>query len=1414
MLRRWTCLGVLGLWIVACATASASAASASVELISRIAGDPPLANGPNGDTRNPSISADGRYVAFESDANNLETDGVNITVDIFVLDRESNTIENITAGAAVNSSRPSISADGRFVAFQSAAKNLVPEGTNGKTQIFVYDRDTAAIELLTVEGDDNSSLPRISADGRFVVFQSRASNLLVDRSTNADTVDIFVYDREADTTELLSAGGNDDSVLPSVSADGRFVAFASHASNLVVGDSNGELDIFVYDLLNDVTEQITGLASTRSTDPSISADGRFVAYESRPSNLSVIESSLSNDIYVYDRDTGVTEMLTREDSANDKNPSISADGRFVAFESEFLPSGDDDIVIYDRDNDSFEIPTIVGNGSSFAPAMSAGGRFIAIETNASNLVLGDINAAFDVLIFDQSTRDFARVPKNVAFEVAGGNHQSSAPSVSEDGRFVAFESLANDLVADDLNEFISDIFVFDANTNSNELITADANGASRNPSINADGGVIAFESDADNIALDDTNGYTDIFRYDRATASSRSLTAGGNADSINASISADGRAVAFESQANNLVLEDANGRTTDIFVYNQQTASIELLTVGGNGDSVTPAISADGRFVAFTSQANNLVTSESVPGPDDTNELFNLFVHDRVMGTTELLTADADNSSFQPSISANGRFVAFSSDATNLVDEDLNGGGQDIFVHDRNAGTTRLLTPGGDFGSFGPSISADGQLIAFTSDARNLVAVDPTVDADILVFDQNTDTIQSITTGADGDSQAASISGDGRRIAFVSLALNLANDGTHNLSDVFISSASDRPVADSLITTTREDVPVALTLTGSDPNNDALTFEVVDVPVNGELSGAAPDFIYTPNPDYFGADSFSFSVNDGGETSEPATVSVTITSVNDAPVVAGSADITTPEDKPVAIELEATDVEDDSLNYAVVSEPANGSLSGIPPNLIYSPAANFSGSDEFSFTVSDGELTSEAVAINLRVTPASDAPVALPQSLTTLVDMPLAITLMGNDPDEDSLTFVVVGLPTNGTLSGSLPDLLYTPREGFAGTDSFSFSVSDGTSTSRLAKVRVSVSTPLASPIPGPGNLAPVANPQSITVPMQTSVSILLGGTDADNDTLTFSFVTLPENGGLGGVAPNLVYTPDANYVGSDSFTFTVSDVEHTSDPATVAISVVDGTIELLSAVLPASRSVEVGATATAFATLINAGSVDAQACRPQLPDSQAMAFFYQTSDVISNQTVGQPNLPVNIPAGASQSFVFGITPNEELSAVDVALVFECANATAAASFVGLNTLLLSASNTPVADLIALAATVTDNGVMELVNNDGFFTTATVNVGSAATISVSADTGEATLPIALSLCQTDPATSECINPTLPTTASVIVDIAEGESPTFAVFGSASESIALDPANSRVFLRFSDELGGVRGATSVAVQSVP
>jgi len=459
--------------------------------------------------------------------------------------------------------------------------------------------------------------------------------------------------------------------------------------------------------------------------------------------------------------------------------------------------------------------------------------------------------------------------------------------------------------------------------------------------------------------------------------------------------------------------------------------------------------------------------------------------------------------------------------------------------------------------------------------------------------------------------------------------------------------------------------------------------------------------------------------------------------------------------------------------------------------------------------VSDGVLTSAAVTISLTVTSTNDVPVAVPQALTTPSNTPLAIRLTGTDPDNASLSFSIVNLPANGNLLGELPDLVYTPANGFAGVDSFTFAVSDGVSTSFPASVSLTVT---AVDSPPSENSPPVAAAQSVTTPQETPVSIVLTGTDADGDALSFDFVALPANGSLSGTPPNVIYTPDVNYLGADSFSFAVSDAEDTSAAATVSITVAAGAIELFSAVLPTSRSVEVGTTATAFATLINAGSVTAQGCAVQLPDDLGATFFYQASDPSTNAVVGQRNAPVDIPPGAAQSFVFGITPTEELSAVDVALEFQCANATDASSFVGLNTLLLSASFTPVPDLIALVATTTDNGVMELSNNSGFFTAATINVGSAATITVSADTGEATLPLTLVLCQTDPLTSACINPAVPGTEPVIVDVVAGGSPTFAVFVTAAEPIALDPASNRVFLRFSDELGEVRGATSVAIEN--
>ena len=252
----------------------------------------------------PSVSADGRYVAFQSDAANLVVGDTNSISDVFVHDRQSGTTQRVSvnsAGVQGNSFSvtPSISADGRYVSFTSSSSNLVGGDTNGTQDIFVHDRQSGTTERVSVssngvQGDSFSIRPSISADGRFVAFECRSRNL-VGGDTN-ETDDIFVHDLQSGTTEIVSvnsggAQGNDLSADPSISADGRYVAFWSWASNLVGGDT-AWVDVFVHDRQSGVTERVSvsssgAQANSTSSSPSISADSRYVAFESYATNPSV-----------------------------------------------------------------------------------------------------------------------------------------------------------------------------------------------------------------------------------------------------------------------------------------------------------------------------------------------------------------------------------------------------------------------------------------------------------------------------------------------------------------------------------------------------------------------------------------------------------------------------------------------------------------------------------------------------------------------------------------------------------------------------------------------------------------------------------------------------------------------------------------------------------------------------------------------------------------------------------------------------------------------------------------------------------------------------------------------------------------------------------------------------------------------
>jgi Tol biopolymer transport system component len=386
-----------------------------------------------------------------------------------------------------SSMRPKISPDGRFVVFDSFASDLVSDDTNGTSDAFLRDRWTAITERVSVgddgaQGDTASAKPAISADGRYVAFQSRATNL-VPGDTNLLS-DIFVRDRVRATTERVSLGDTGieaagDSFAPAISADGRYVAFQSYAANLVPGDTNGFADIFVHDRMNGTTERVSvsseGVqADSTSAHATISADGRYVAFHSLATNLVAGDSNDATDVFVRDRWLGITERVSVASGgaqANSDSPfaTISADGRFVAFESAAsnLVAGDSnftwDVFVHDRETGTTERVSVgprgaQSDGASHTPFISADGSFVTFESDATNLVEGDTNGVTDVFVRDRMLGTTVRA--SVSSNGAQSNGESRNACISNSGRFIAFESDADDLVADDSNTH-ADVFVRD-----------------------------------------------------------------------------------------------------------------------------------------------------------------------------------------------------------------------------------------------------------------------------------------------------------------------------------------------------------------------------------------------------------------------------------------------------------------------------------------------------------------------------------------------------------------------------------------------------------------------------------------------------------------------------------------------------------------------------------------------------------------------------------------------------------------------------------------------------------------------------------------------------------------------------------------------------------------------------------------
>jgi hypothetical protein len=249
----------------------------------------------------------------------------------------------------------------------------------------------------------------------------------------------------------------------------------------------------------------------------------------------------------------------------------------------------------------------------------------------------------------------------------------------------------------------------------------------------------------------------------------------------------------------------------------------------------------------------------------------------------------------------------------------------------------------------------------------------------------------------------------------------------------------------------------------------------------------------------------------------------------------------------------------------------------------------------------------------------------------------------------------------------------------------------------------------------------------------------------------------------------------------------------------------------LVAAVLPESRSAMVGSSVTAFATMINSGNSTAPACAIAPIGNLPLGFTYQTTNPTTNALTGAANTPVNIGPGAPQTFVIALTPTAAFNPIQIPFSFACSNVVQAPIETGIDTLLLSASTTPVPDIVALVATASNDGILHIPGGFGAsaFAVATVNLGAASSITASANTGATNLPLAISLCQTDPTSGQCLQAPSPT---VTTTIAANATPTFAVFGQASGAIAFDPVNNRIFVQFAAPGGTVRGETSVAVET--
>lgn len=693
--------------------------------------------------------------------------GFSSSVPIFAQTNQLLSLPDFAQGPADSGSgdslTPIISADGRYVLFASTANNLISLATSNPIpavspaplNVYLRDRVSATTTLVSVNaagtggGNDNSWPIGISTNAQYVLFESAASDLVSGDTNKA--VDVFVRNLVSGQTTLVSSktngvAGNRDSSGSVMTPDGHFVAYLSSATDLVANDTNGISDVFVRDLQSsNITLVSVGARSASSSvqpsliSPEISDDGRYVLFTSAGTNL-VPGVQTTNELYLRDLVAGTTAWVSsaatqavwnvfRNNRSASFNYIMSRDGRYISYQTYApLVSGTTGIILrYDAisgltdviSTNALALP--LGNNRSLD--MTPDGRFVAF-VGSTNGPPGNNSSVF---VWDSQTGNTTLASADLAGHIPS-NSICAWPALDSSGQYVAFLSSGSGLVT---NTVPADFHLYrrDLLAGITVLLDTDTNnsGALLNtapiPSLSADGQLAAFESSDPKLAGRDSNRNLDVFVRNIGGNTTELISARAAAlpaNSPNApntlslfSVSSDGRYVAFSTEADNVIANDTNASrdivVRDLLLGTNLLVSANTNNLPANNFSTDPAISGDGRFVAFTSVASDLA-------PGDANKATDIFLRDLQSGTTTLISVNSTNTgpgnkaSLSATISSNGRFVLFHSAATDLVPGSVFGA-DNLFLRDRQSGTTTALTTQGANSLV--SMTSDGQYIAF-----------------------------------------------------------------------------------------------------------------------------------------------------------------------------------------------------------------------------------------------------------------------------------------------------------------------------------------------------------------------------------------------------------------------------------------------------------------------------------------------------------------------------------------------------------------------------------------------------------------------------------------------------------------------------------------------------------------------------